>query len=242
MAIVSEGATIARSSAIPRSTTGQHRQIEILWHFPDVVLRRQHPVHMLVNGQPAVALGVVAGGIKGPRGLDQLLQQLGVGGGKAHGEGTDCQRIQFADPSIMAGPDLPRSLPHAARAIPLSATEAAAGHGPRLAERAASGLGLFGLVLLALGTVCRHPVLAQPVYPNQPEAIGVRRGIPPVPCPLLVPPKDAALQPLRIAPNQVAMKNSMGCLSPADASLYGPDGCPVKLCKLPQGTVPLPNR
>jgi hypothetical protein len=59
---------------------------------------------------------------------------------------------------------------------------------------------------------------------------------------LLVPASDRALQPLRIAPSQVAMKNSMGCLSPADASLYGPDGCPVKLCKLPQGTVPLPQR
>ncbi len=142
----------------------------------------------------------------------------------------------------MAGPDLPSSLPHAARAIPLPAIHAAAGQGPRFAERAASGLGLFALTLLALGMVGRHPVQAQPVSPNQPEAIRVPGGIPPAPCPLLVPPRDAALQPLRIAPNQVAMKNSMGCLSPADASLYGPDGCPVKLCKLPQGTVPLPNR
>ncbi len=82
---------------------------------------------------------------------------------------------------------------------------------------------------------------AQALSPNQPAAIRVQ-GIPPVPCPLLVPANDAALQPLRIAPSQVAMKNSMGCLSPSDASLYGPNGCPVKLCKLPQGTVPLPQR
>ena len=142
----------------------------------------------------------------------------------------------------MAGPDLPCSLPHVVRAIPLLSIHATAGEGPRFTERAASGLGLSALVLLTLGVACRHPVQAQPVSPNQPEAIRVRGGIPPAPCPLLVPPKDAALQPLRIPPNQVAMKNSMGCLSPADASLYGPDGCPVKLCKLPQGTVPLPNR
>ena len=79
---------------------------------------------------------------------------------------------------------------------------------------------------------------AQPLSPNQPEAIRVR-GIPPVPCPLVVPVKDAVFPPLRISPAQVAKKNSMGCLSPTDVSLYGPDGCPVKLCRLPQGTVPL---
>ncbi|MCX5967758.1 MAG: hypothetical protein NTV57_09000 [Cyanobacteria bacterium] len=108
-------------------------------------------------------------------------------------------------------------------------------------RRAGNVLGLLGLGLLA-GVLLHTPQgRAQPLSPNQPEAIRVR-GIPPLPCPLLVPGQDAALQPLRIAPSQVAMKNSMGCLSPTDASLYGPDGCPVKLCKLPQGTVPLPQR
>ncbi|MFZ0409206.1 MAG: hypothetical protein WAM11_14005 [Cyanobium sp.] len=102
-------------------------------------------------------------------------------------------------------------------------------------------MGLLGLALLALGVFAAHPTRAQPLSPNQPEAIRVR-GIPPAPCALVVPASDAAQQPLRIAPSQVAKKNMMGCLSPADASLYGPDGCPLKLCHLPQGTVPLPQR
>jgi hypothetical protein len=46
---------------------------------------------------------------------------------------------------------------------------------------------------------------------------------------LIVPVKDYALQPLHIAPAQVPLKNSFGCLSAADA-VYGPDGCPKRLC------------
>ena len=107
--------------------------------------------------------------------------------------------------------------------------------------RSGTGLGLLTVALLAVILGHGPQARAQPVSPNQPEAIRVR-GIPPPPCPLLVPRKDAALQPLRIAPDQVAKKNSMGCLSPADAALYGPDGCPVKLCRLPEGTVPLNQR
>lgn len=79
---------------------------------------------------------------------------------------------------------------------------------------------------------------AQSPSPNQPLAVD---GLPPPPCPLLVPASDYALQPLRIQPSQVARKNALGCLSPADAAVYGPDGCPVKLCRAPQGTVPLPQ-
>jgi len=79
---------------------------------------------------------------------------------------------------------------------------------------------------------------AQSPSPNQPLAID---GLPPPPCPLLVPASNAALQPLRIEPSQVPRKNAVGCLSPADAAAYGPDGCPVKLCHAPEGTVPLPQ-
>ncbi len=93
-----------------------------------------------------------------------------------------------------------------------------------------TGLGL----VLGLGAAAH----AQRPSPNQPMAI---EGLPPEPCPLLVPRADYALQPLRIKPSQVAAKNAMGCLSPADAAVYGPDGCPVKLCKAPQGTMPLPQ-
>ena len=76
--------------------------------------------------------------------------------------------------------------------------------------------------------------------PNQPYAIN-RSGLLPPPCPLIVPPQLPALQPIRIAPSQVAAKNRMGCLSAADA-LYGPDGCPVKLCPPQSGSLPLPGQ
>lgn len=58
-------------------------------------------------------------------------------------------------------------------------------------------------------------------------------------CPLLVPQRDAELQPLWIPPSQVQAKNRLGCLSAADA-LYGPDGCPSKLCGSGTGVIPLP--
>lgn len=95
-------------------------------------------------------------------------------------------------------------------------------------------LALAGLILALAGV----PAQAQTASANQPLAI---EGMPPPPCPLLVPGSDYALQPLRIQPSQVARKNAVGCLSPADAAVYGPDGCPVKLCQAPQGTMPLPQ-
>lgn len=105
---------------------------------------------------------------------------------------------------------------------------------PRGLRRSSLPLVLFGLSL-ALGL---PPARAQTPSPNQPLAI---KGLPPEPCPLLVPGTDPALQPLRIEPSQVARKNAIGCLSPADAALYGPDGCPRQLCQPPQGTMPLPE-
>ena len=59
-------------------------------------------------------------------------------------------------------------------------------------------------------------------------------------CPLVVPPSDAAVQPLWIPPSQVKAKNSLGCLSSNDA-IYGPDGCPTKLCAAGKGVIPLPS-
>ena len=111
---------------------------------------------------------------------------------------------------------------------------------PRLIHPAGPGWGRRSLtvalaaVLLGLCGIAR----AQGASPNQPMAI---EGLPPAPCPLLVPNSDYALQPVRIQPSQVARKNAIGCLSPADAAAYGPDGCPVKLCRANQGTVPLPQ-
>jgi len=52
-------------------------------------------------------------------------------------------------------------------------------------------------------------------------------------CPLVVPSQVAFLQPKRLKPEEVKAKNAAGCLSPADA-IYGPDGCPLKLCPNPQ--------
>lgn len=72
--------------------------------------------------------------------------------------------------------------------------------------------------------------------PNQPYAID-KGGLLPPPCPLIVPPQLPALQPIRIQPSQVAAKNRMGCLSAADA-IYGPDGCPQRLCPASSGAFP----
>jgi hypothetical protein len=58
-------------------------------------------------------------------------------------------------------------------------------------------------------------------------------------CPLVVPAKQAELQPLRLKPGQVPAKNARGCLSPADA-LYAPDGCPQRLCGGNAGVIQLP--
>jgi len=51
-------------------------------------------------------------------------------------------------------------------------------------------------------------------------------------CPLLVPRQESFLQPKRLQPAEVPRKNAAGCLSPADA-VYGPNGCPRKLCPKP---------
>ena len=96
---------------------------------------------------------------------------------------------------------------------------------------------LFSLAL-GLGLISGPVAHAQAPSPNQPLAID-SNGMSPLPCPLVVPVKDYATQPLRIQPAQVAGKNAMGCLSPADA-VYGPDGCPVRLCTTDQGSLPLP--
>jgi len=68
-----------------------------------------------------------------------------------------------------------------------------------------------------------------PNSPNQPLAI--RSAAPPLtsPCPRIVPAQNFVLQPLQLPPSQVPRKNSVGCLSAADA-VYGPDGCPRRLC------------
>jgi len=59
-------------------------------------------------------------------------------------------------------------------------------------------------------------------------------------CPLIVKPVNAVFQPLPIQPSQVEAKNRAGCLSPGDA-VYGPDGCPIRLCRDGGGVIPLPG-
>ena len=77
-----------------------------------------------------------------------------------------------------------------------------------------------------------------PTGPGQPRAIsGPRPPIPP--CPLIVPVRDAPLQPLHLHPSQVPLKNRFGCLSPSDA-IYGADGCPKRLCGTTGNQISLP--
>lgn len=80
------------------------------------------------------------------------------------------------------------------------------------------GMGLLG--------VCQGQVDAQPL-PNPS-------------CPLVVPANQRVFQPKRILPEQVKVKNTMGCLSPADA-VYGADGCPLRLCGPDAGVIQLPE-
>lgn len=95
------------------------------------------------------------------------------------------------------------------------------------------------LVAASLLGACQLGVRAV-AAPQQPQAPG---GVAPLSgraCPLLVPATQSELQPLRIRPQQVAEKNARGCLSPADA-IYGPDGCPLKLCGRQAGVIQLPE-
>lgn len=103
----------------------------------------------------------------------------------------------------------------------------ASDHAPRvIAKRVGTRL----LLLLLLAALGRGASLAQESpSPNQPLAIDGEAALVPAPCKLVVPPGQSVLQPLKIRPDQVPLKNRLGCLSPADA-LYGPDGCPLKLC------------
>ncbi|MEX0588801.1 MAG: hypothetical protein WD136_06050 [Cyanobium sp.] len=59
-------------------------------------------------------------------------------------------------------------------------------------------------------------------------------------CPLVVPESQRLFQPKRIKPSQVASKNAMGCLSPADA-VYGESGCPLRLCSAGAGVIEMPQ-
>ncbi len=100
---------------------------------------------------------------------------------------------------------------------------------------------LVGAIPLAALQLAAAPAQAQGLTPNQPLAIEASPGLSPPACRLLVPRGEAVLQPLRIRPAQVPQKNSMGCLSAADAR-YGPDGCPSQLCGQKHGyQVPLPT-
>jgi hypothetical protein len=92
-------------------------------------------------------------------------------------------------------------------------------------------VGVFTALLCCMGTAAA----AQTVSPLlRPGAERPKQAIPPgaeaLPsCPLLNPQDPAAIQPLRLDPAQVALKNRIGCLSMQDA-IYGRDGCPLRLC------------
>jgi len=60
------------------------------------------------------------------------------------------------------------------------------------------------------------------------------------PCPRIASPAgQSSFQPARLPAAQVAAKNRLGCLSPADA-IYGPDGCPLRYCGNAAGSFQLP--
>jgi hypothetical protein len=109
---------------------------------------------------------------------------------------------------------------------------------------ASQHLGKLALPLLLLGS----SVKAQPAV-NDPALQLIRGGgtpavfkpgqpiLPASSCPAIV--GVGNVQPMRLAPSEVAAKNKLGCLSPNDA-IYGKDGCPTRLCGQSSGAVPLP--
>ncbi len=119
-----------------------------------------------------------------------------------------------------------------------------------LPQRVVAALGVDGpksrvarmgvLSLVALLTAVSATGAAAQVSPsaNQPLAIDGAAALVPSPCRLVVPPGESVLQPLKIRPDQVPLKNRLGCLSPADA-VYGADGCPMRLCGPTKGVFPL---
>jgi hypothetical protein len=170
-------------------------------------------MHMLVNGQPALRSGSLelpsnwreasTSSLSSRESAAEEVMET-AGSERQHSGAGGCI-MTTGDP-----PPMPFRLPFVAGSL-------------RLAS------GPLSLILLATGlSLAATAGRAQSASPNQPLAID---GMPPAPCPLLVPKSDYALQPLRIQPSQVARKNAIGCLSPAAAAEYGPDGCPVKLCK-----------
>jgi len=96
--------------------------------------------------------------------------------------------------------------------------------------------GLTGLLMALPALLCAMAAgAAQPVAPLlRPGSERPKQAIPAgadaLPsCPRLNQQDPAAIQPLRLDPAQVALKNRIGCLSMQDA-IYGRDGCPLRLC------------
>ncbi len=105
-----------------------------------------------------------------------------------------------------------------------------------LAAGLATGLvaGLMGVVPVRAATPASSGSPAAGPAPAEVAPLSGRA------CRLLVPASQSELQPLQIKPQQVAEKNARGCLSPADA-IYGPDGCPLRLCGRQAGVIQLPE-
>ena len=92
-------------------------------------------------------------------------------------------------------------------------------------------IGRWGLARLASLTLLGSgaALAASPVSLEAPK-LAVPAGAEATPlCPRLQSNDPAAIQPLRLDPRTVAIKNRIGCLSMQDA-IYGADGCPRRLC------------
>jgi hypothetical protein len=101
------------------------------------------------------------------------------------------------------------------------------------------------LLLLGSGSVKAQQGSSDPAMQlikggGTPAVFGGRnQPLPASSCPAIVNLSAGQIQPMRIAPAQVASKNRLGCLSPNDA-IYGANGCPTQLCGQSRGAVPLP--
>lgn len=89
----------------------------------------------------------------------------------------------------------------------------------------------WSCLLLALLGLTSTPLISPLRAAPLPHADGSEA---PRRCPALLPSYESFLEPIPLRPKDVPAKNAKGCLSPADA-IYGPDGCPKKLCPQPKG-------
>lgn len=202
----------------------QDLEIQRLRDLTDVVLAREDAMGMAMHDKPTIAFRIRAGLIKMMGFKGQAPHQLPMGL-LDHPIGPLTRIAIMPDPithntyrSVHLEP-----APGQQRYLPLLR--------PVRCSPAGWSLRALGAVL---GFGCALPLLALGFGAQPARAQASLNPLDlPRSCPALLPKDQSFLEPMRLSPKEVAAKNARGCLSPGDA-IYGPDGCPTKLCPQPR--------